>query len=322
MIYIILLNFNGTQDTIECLESLFELQQSDVRIIVVDNASRDPALATIAHWANARASDLAVFVTSEAIAAGAGATHCLSLVQNPDNLGFAAGNNVGIRLALNDPDCTYVWLVNNDTVVAPDSLTHLLDRSAEDDAIGICGSTLIYYDDRDVVQAIGGAFNKRTGRARQIGSHASVDALPARDALEQDMDYVAGASMLVTRRFLEKVGLLNERYFLYYEEIDWSTRGQPVFKLGWAPKSHVFHKEGAAIGTSSRGRPSITSLYYMTNSNLRFMWAYHPTFILLSLVRHGVIAIRYAVKADLPAARVTAKAVGDFLTGKTRRGPL
>src|SRR5699024_9983431 len=138
---------------------------------------------------------------------------------------------------------------NNDTVVGTQALRHLIDRMEEDPDIGICGSKLIYYHDQDTLQALGGGFfNKWFGTVTTIGGQESIDMTFSRDEIESRLDYIVGASMMVSEILVNKIGLLNEEYFLYYEEIDWAMRSKEEFNLGFAPQSVVYHKEGASTG--------------------------------------------------------------------------
>jgi GT2 family glycosyltransferase len=319
MIYIVLLNYNGTADTIACLESLAHLITPNVRHIVVDNASKSGALEALESWAGDADYEL---LTAEQSVVLEAPRRRLTLITSPENVGFAAGNNIGIRLALKDPACEMVWLLNNDTIVEPDALDQLKARCVESPGIGICGSTLLYYDDRRTTQACGGAFNGVIGRPRQLGALLDIDNLPDRATIEAELDYVVGASMLVTRRMIESIGSLGEQYFLYCEEVDWAARAKGQFDLGWAPGSFVYHKEGGSIGTSARSRPSETSIYYMNNSTLRFMRTYYPMTMPIALARVIAIGLRFAVKGDRRAAETVVLAVMDFFSGHRRRGPL
>jgi hypothetical protein len=97
------------------------------------------------------------------------------------------------------------------------------------------------------------------------------------ESIEKEMSYVSGASMLVSKRFLETVGLMEESYFLYFEEIDWAQRAAGRFKFVYAPGSIVYHKEGGAIGSSGSGRRrSPQSFFWLTRSRLLFTAKYHP----------------------------------------------
>ncbi len=270
MVYIILVNWNGWRDTIECLESVLRLKYDQFRVLVCDNASSDDSLDRIAEWArgdaaagcaNAQLKHLTFPPLPKPIPLlrfGPGEqvdlrerTERLILIQTGANLGFAGGNNVGLRLALAAGDLEYAWLLNNDTVVEPDALLHMVEKMRQRPDAGVCGSTLLYYSEPERVQALGGSvYNRWTARGGHIGLNLHRDRLPSEDWVEQRMKYVVGASMLVSSEFLERVGLLDERYFLYFEEIDWATRAKGFFKLLYCPESIVYHKEGASIGTS------------------------------------------------------------------------
>ena len=143
---------------------------------------------------------------------------------------------------------------------------------AERPEVGMLGADLRLYDEPSRLQMQGAlSFDKWTGRARGIGSGRAIsDPLPV-DQVEREMDFVCGASMAVSRAFLEQVGLLEDRYFLYYEEIDWAIRSRGKFKLGYCPGATVYHKEGASAGSSSgSGKRSPLSEYHHTRSQAPF----------------------------------------------------
>jgi GT2 family glycosyltransferase len=280
---VILLNWNGWRDTLECLNSLFADGATPCRVLVCDNASRDESVARIREWAETRFGAGFAHLTRADVDGGARLADGLrfALIENGGNLGFAAGNNVGIRLALRDPQCTHVWVLNNDTVVLPDALGRAVQRMQADPGLGLCGSTLVYFDEPDKVQAFGGAtYSRWSGRSRHVGAFLPRSAVPADGrAIEAQLSYVVGAAMLVSRAFLEQVGLMQEDYFLYYEEVDWATRGAGRFRLGYAPDSVVLHKEGASIGTSASGGSPL-SVYFLFRARLRFCWRFHRAFVL------------------------------------------
>lgn len=270
MIYIILVNWNGWRDTIECLESVFRLDYHLYRVIVCDNDSEDGSLNHIAEWAsgnlaagcmNPELQHLTsppcpkpvpfMRVAPEESIDLRTRKERLFLVETGTNLGFAGGNNVGLRLALAAGDLSYAWLLNNDTVVAPRALTVLIETMKQRPDVGMCGSTLLYYHNPKTIQALGGSvYNRWFARVGQIGLGRDILHHLTCDEIERQMKYVAGASMIVSRRFLEQVGLMDEKYFLYFEEIDWATRAAGKFEMAYCPASIVYHKEGASIGTS------------------------------------------------------------------------
>ena len=299
-VYILLVNWNGWRDTIECLESVLRLDAPEYRIIVCDNGSGDDSLERIKAWA---AGELSPPLTSGPLArftsppvlkpiawvefdrsqAEAGGDPRLDppliLIRTGANLGFAGGNNVGLRYILARGAFDYVWLLNNDTVVPADSLSRLVEQAESAPATGICGSTLLYYESPQQVQALGGGYYCRWlglpwlfGRWRRYRPEAK-----AATRLPRLMNYVVGASMLVSRRYLEEVGLMDERYFLFFEETDWAWRGQERFRLGWAPESLVYHKVGRAIGTSSDPRrKSLLCDFYALRNRLVFTRRHCP----------------------------------------------
>ncbi|MDN5849502.1 MAG: glycosyltransferase family 2 protein, partial [Nitrococcus sp.] len=192
----------------------------------------------------------------------------LTLIHTGANLGFAGGNNVALRYALARADTDYVWLLNNDTIVAPDALTRLVERMDGDPGAGLCGSMLLDYDDPNRVQALGGArFNPWLGTHRVIGAGQAADAPVDGRWVEASMSYVIGACMLASRRWLEEVGLLCEDYFLYFEEIDWAVRGRRRLRLAVAPRSRVYHKCGATI---ARADQAIATDCLALRNRLRF----------------------------------------------------
>lgn len=263
MIYIILLNWNGSDDTIACLESIRNLKGPSPRVVVCDNASSDDS------WVKLKA-----YVDTQP-------KLDVQLLQTGANLGFAGGNNVGIRCALSDPAVQYVWLLNNDTVVNPDALNALLAYMLQHPEVGVCGSTLCYLETPKIIQAVGGKYNPWLGRSEHVLGHQSFDLAICRAVKAEQMDYVVGASMFIRREALEKVGLLSEDYFLYCEEIDWATRMSrlaPEYKIGYSPESIVYHREGASTGANDRDKKTYQyfSDYFFITSRLKFARKYYP----------------------------------------------
>ena len=293
----VILNWNGWRDTIECLESVFKLEYPLFSVIVCDNASSDGSMGKIEDWANGR---LGASVESEDLtrlvlpptpkpvafdsisASGTTTLHPspnvrLVLIQTGSNLGFAGGNNVGIRYALAQADCDYIWLLNNDTVVEPDSLSAMIDMAEANPTLGICGSLLRSYAfPHSVLTAGGRRYSPWSGRTRPLQdlSTPSISTTPGAP------DYVEGASMLVRCSLLKQVGLLEEGYFLYFEELDLVCRAKPAFHFGYAPSSIVYHKEGASIGSArARSDRSTLSDYYLARNRLVFTRRNYPWFM-------------------------------------------
>jgi GT2 family glycosyltransferase len=200
-------------------------------------------------------------------------------VQTGANLGFAGGNNVGLRMALADKSCEFAWLLNNDTVVESDTLRYLVQRMRERPDAGICGSTLVYYHDVNTIQAQGGStYNLWLARIGHIGAGLRAGQRLREDDVESRLRYVMGASMMIRRQVLERIGLLDERYFLYFEEVDLCTRARKSYKLAYAAQSVVYHKEGASIGSSTvKGkRQSAKAQLYASRNRILFTRAHFP----------------------------------------------
>jgi len=325
---IIVLNWNGWRDTIPCVASLTQLNTTDIGIFVCDNASSDDSIERIRSWlqtgleplnAARRQFDQPAFAPidlSDSPTDGNGdfilpdnGRNRITLIQTGRNGGYAAGNNVGIRIALAN-GFDYVWIINNDTEVPSGSVNALLSRMEEDPKIGLCGSTLIYHGQRDMVQVRGGAtFNPLRGWGRAIGARDNPDKLVNREEIEEQMRFVNGAAMFVSREFLETIGLMQEDYFLYWEEIDWASRAKGKFKLGYAPSSIVYHKVGASIGTSDFGELSPLSDYYMARSQLKFCLRFSKVSLPFVLFDIGRNMYRWVKKGKSQRAMLLGRAI-------------
>lgn len=274
MIYIIVLNWKGAADTIACLNSLFFLKDVKFHIVVCDNASPDNSYSDIRDWLINQKQQSSGYMESCSLIelTNDDSLHYLIheedksiyLIQTGANLGYAGGNNVGIRFAMNQPDMSYVWVLNNDTEVEPDSLYYMVERCESDPKIGICGSKLVYHHDRSKLQGLGGLYNPWLCTTKHYAAFSDSQSEFDDIDVAKKIDYIIGASMLLTRPLLEKIGLLCEDYFLYYEEIDLALRAKGLFSLGVASKSVVYHKEGASMD----GGRSVFSDYYAVKNKL------------------------------------------------------
>lgn len=345
---IVLVNWNGCADLLECLASVFRQDYPRFRVLVCDNASQDGSLDKVERWV---AGDLAVrpasahfaalfdasplrrpasvrYTRAQAEAVQPGQSDpALVLIDTGGNLGFAGGNNVGLRYALAQGDAGYVWVLNTDTIVDPQALRHLVARAQRDGAakaasVGVVGSTLIHYWEPSTIQAAGGAtFDPATCIARHLGVGQLVSA-PAGDPaqIEAQTAYVVGASMLVSVPFLQQVGLMCEDYFLYFEELDWAVRAQGRFTLAYSPASLVYHK----VGGSSSKVASVGSMGYLYRSRLKFVARHYPQrYQRTVLVMVGEIA-RHLLKGRYKQAKVvwqTLRKSGELRSqGRARAG--
>ena len=263
---VVLVNYKGADDTITCLKAFREIDwpADKLELVVVDNVSEDGSVEKIQA------------AVPEAV-----------VVASKKNLGFAGGCNVGLRYAMARGDCAYAWLLNNDTVVDPGALAALVRRLGERPDAGQCGSRVLYFDAPDRVQGWGGGrLDPWLGTVRRLSDGAPSAAAPDAAAVERQLDYVGAASMLVRASFVREVGLLEEGYFLYFEELDWAIRGARrgagAFGRAYAHDSVVYHREGRSIGSHPDGRrTSELADYYALRNRLvftrRFFAAALPT---------------------------------------------
>lgn len=302
-VYIVILNWNGWRDTIECLESLFRLAYTRFSVIVCDNASDDGSLERIKEWARGeleveapRSQFLQRLIVpavrkpiryveygraqAEAGGNSADGDVPLVLIRTEENRGFGPGINVGLRYALARDDFDYVWLLNNDSVVEPTALGALVGHAEDKPEAGFCGSTILYYHNPTTVQALGGAiYNRWLGLPRHAGEGQPYRLVTDASKVERRLAYICGASMLVKKALLRSVGLLPEDHFLYGEELDWALRAKGRFGLAFAPASVIYHKEGATIGSASRPQHrtrSLLSEYYGLLARIRLTRRYYP----------------------------------------------
>lgn len=239
LISIVTINYNQAETTRQFLDSSQLLVYPNYEIIVVDNASEQPLSAQIdqSHYVKAR------FVRSE------------------KNLGFTGGNNLGMKEAKGD----YFFIVNNDTELTPNLLSELLQPFAENDQIGVVCPKIKYFDNPELVQYAGyNPMNMLTGTAYVVGNE-QVD----RGQFDKagPTHFAHGCAMLVSRRVFEQVGGFAERFFLYYEELDWSQRIKDAnFQIYYQPSATILHKESVSVG-----RKSTLKTYYMTRNRILYM---------------------------------------------------
>lgn len=309
-VYIVILNYNGWADTIECLESVLRLTYANYQIVVVDNDSQNDSMKNIKLWAqgkmnvwrsshnslrhlsyppvnkpiplieyNHQMEEIGRETEPDSIQ-GSPLLACepIILINSGGNLGFAGGNNVALRYALKRNDFDYAWLLNNDTVVEPTALDKLVERMCEKPTVGICGSTLLYYSQPNCIQALGGAvYNRWFALSKNIGVYEPATTPIDVENIEKRFSYICGSSMLVSRSFLEVIGLMCEDYFLYFEELDWAVRAKGQFDMCFASSSIVYHKEGGSIGSSYNVlKKSKLSDFHTLNNRVVFSLKFFP----------------------------------------------
>lgn len=332
-VYIIIVNHKGHEDTIECLESVLKLSYGNFKVLVIDNSQdKKESLDYIVSWAKGIHRSKSLFpeivypsvpkpisyrLITEDNLPDKPFNENLLLFHMPINKGFAHANNVGIRYAIKAGDFEFIWLLNNDTIATRDALSELVKHYKERETkVGIVGSKLLYYFKRDTIQAVGGTYNKWFGVVRELG-RGIIDS-NEREKKKFKIDYVIGASMLIGKNFISEVGLMNEKLFLYFEELDWALRGQRKgYTLDYCNSSKIYHKVGASIIKKERYSSELSDFYAIRNkilitknyfNNLSLLTVYFSfIYFIINRIKRGQwsriktlwMAIRDAKKTDL-----------------------
>jgi GT2 family glycosyltransferase len=238
---VVVLNWNGGADTIECLESLAPLSAAGHQIVMVDNGSTDGSLEQVRlNFTYVRVIDVG------------------------ENRGFAGGNNVGIRAAIED-GAEYVLLLNNDTVVAPDLIEELLRVAQTTPDAGVLGPKIYYYAEQDRIWSAGGFWDKKARCFEQLGDGERDEGQFDKIC---DTEFVVGCAMFVPAQVFRDVGLLDEQFFLNYEEIDFSYRVRCAgYRAIYVPRAKLWHKVSVAFG----GEDSPLKDYFIFRN--RLLWA-------------------------------------------------
>ena len=242
---VVVLNWNGTDDTLECLQSLAQLDYPAHEIIVVDNGSRvSPRQRIVTRFPS------------------------VTYLETGMNLGYAGGNNFGIRYAL-AAGHEYVMVLNNDTVVEPDVLRRAVSVAETDPAIAVLGVQIMSWEDRALTWIAYGEVTYRQGLVRLIGylSRTPYDE-------QKDVQWVPGTAMLIRRRALEIVGLFDEEFFAYHEDVDWCTAARNHgFRVVYAPVARIYHKGHRSSG----GTGHVTLRQYLAGRNMVLYVRKHAT---------------------------------------------
>ena len=292
-IYVVILSWNGREDSLSCLASLSRVAAPPFRTILVDNGSSDGTAAAVRER----------YPAVEVIATG-------------KNLGFPGGNNVGIRRAL-EAGADFVCLLNNDTEVDPAFLGEFLAAADRHPEGGIFGARVCYLERPRVVWSQGIRVRRLSGRV--LTRHFNLPEVRARSR-ETEEDAVSAACLFARREVFERAGLMDERYFLCYEDIDLCLRARAAgFKVYAVPAARVRHRVSASLG----GEGSSTIIYYSTRNQLLLARERLPLPFPLASVRTVLIALynllfalvttRTPSRLGLPTWR---RGVRDYLRGR------
>jgi GT2 family glycosyltransferase len=241
-VWVVILNWNGVGDTLDCLHSLKRLRYENLSVVVVDNGSAPSEADQIERSGLAR-----------------------TVLRHPGNLGYAAGCNIGIRHALGQ-NADYMWLLNNDTIIDRDCLDALMAVGEKDDRIGLLSPIVYEYAAPHAIQFAGTVVDLPGERRPTLTSPDDPAVLGNEGRLA-----LWGTALLVKRRVVEKIGILDERYFAYVEDMDFSVRAMAAgFSTRVVREAAVFHKHGASLG--SQGAPIRE---YLVTRNEYLFWTTH-----------------------------------------------
>ena len=271
---IVVLAWNQCRLTLECLESLSAVRYpaEQLEIIVVDNGSADNTVEELGkHYPS------------------------VTLIANKKNLGYAGGNNVGIRYALTR-EVQYICVLNNDVVVDPEFLLAVVSTMEENQEVGVCTPLVAEMRNPEIVWALGSGVDWKTGAVHRL--HAGDNVSKHRFTPPFSVDIASGAAMCIRREVFERVGCLDEAFYLYYEESDWCLRAKASgYRILAVPVALVWHKVFGTVGETS---PLID--YYMLRNHLRFIarnWSGIARVRLLALVtlRNLITISAYTLKS-------------------------
>lgn len=294
---VVVVTYNSGDVIADCLDSVFASMGAEPVVVVVDNNSTDDSIAII----------------QSVIDTGAR----LTVVRSAVNGGYAYACNLGLQALSIHEDLDDFWILNPDCVVSPGMARAYLDMAREG-PYSLMGSRTVYSEFPNRIQSDGGRFSRFSGACRSINNGCDATTAPFPD--ERTLDYISGANMVASRRFIDQAGPMPEDYFLYYEEVDWAQRrGNLPLRLVRAAK--VYHIGGTAIGSGDLSRlPSPFSVYFNFRNRLRFVRRYLPlglpgavAFNLAKVVQYALrgaqgqmIAALRATLALQPTAKVAA----------------
>lgn len=293
LIYIIILNWNGSTDTIECIRSIEKNTYKNYKILIVDNNSTD---------------------NSATILENKFPKH--KIIKNNINLGYAEGNNVGIRYAMQQK-AEYVMLLNNDTIVDKYFLTTLIETTQQDRKIGIASPLIYYKNNHKYIWSSGGYKSFINYYPFQDEYIRKIDNGQLENVLKRDC--VTGCSMLIRRDVINQIGYLNKEYFIYAEDMDYCIRAK---KSGFAiivnTKSKVWHR----VSGSSGGEGNITKEYYNTRNLLLFannnLHGFEKMiFITFYIIGRSINILKLLFEMKFNESRASLKGLFDGIKGNT-----
>jgi GT2 family glycosyltransferase len=269
---VVICTFQSEDVIVQCLESLIRSEGISLKVTICENASTDQTVAVIHRWAAGHGIPLTEVHGTDLTVPAEGAGF-VTLIHSGGNLGYAGAINRGLAYLRSDPTVDLFWILNPDSVAAPDAALAYATKAATLESFGLMGGRTIYHEEPRLIQSDGGTVSPFTGRCVNINQGRTQDVAPPD---ESSLDFISGANVVASRAFIEQVGLMEERYFLYYEEVDWAAQRGPL-SLKLCPEAKVFHHGGTTIGTGSVVRRATGFANYFNYRNrMWFMTRFHP----------------------------------------------
>lgn len=280
-VFIILLNYNGWKVTLDCVKSLNAITSVEKTIVIVDNKSTDNSLAELKKNQN----------------------NSIVILEAESNRGFSAGNNIGIQYALNN-GADYVLLLNNDTIVQEDFLLSMVEFSEEHPECGCSSCRIYYYTEQNKIWYDGGDFNYNNGRA----VHYRFNETKTNVKGINEAGFISGCCMFIPAKVIKKVGLMDEDYFLYVEDTEYSLRiKQAGYKLYWNADEFIFHKV-----SSSTKKLSKDVQYYEIRNRMLLCKTYLSKIQQLKVHLYNIVFYSYKVIKGVYSMESICSAYQDF----------
>lgn len=275
---VVVLNYKSKEQTLKCIDSITKSNYEDVDIIVVDNNSADGLEDDIKNIPN------------------------VTFIQTGNNLGYTGGNNIGIKKAIEN-NADFIFVLNADAFLEKNAISALLEVVNKDENIGIVGPKILFGDKKTIWYA-GGIFDK----ANILGRHKGVDEKDhGQYDTKEETDYVTGGAIFIKKEVFDKVGLFDEKYFLYYEDSDFCMRAKKAgLKVVYVPQAVVYHENASSTGLGSPLQD-----YFITRNRLLYATKFAGLRTRFALLREAIRNI------FIPARRL---ALFDFLTDNFGKG--
>lgn len=294
---IILVNWNGFDFTQPCLNSLRKIDFPDFKIILVDNASQ-----------NQEGKNLKKSFPE------------IELIENAKNLGFSGGNNAGIRYAL-EQGFSHIMLLNNDTEVEPDFLGEMMRKFHQNPSLGVVQPLILFLNDPKKIWSAGGKWVPSFGGAITLGDREPVADYRFK---KTDLDWATGCCMLISREAILKTGLLNEQYFAYFEDVEWSLRFKKAgFEIALAEKAVIYHEAGASSKkTHAEGTLSSQVFYFNVRNQFLLLRSQNiPAGIVYHFFRFLAWAGYFLVRGRFKKMNSVLKGMRDGLSADLQTAP-